>query len=100
MPSTPVHVFARWKIKEGKLQAVLKLLGELGMQTRNEKGNLFYRVHQSKADANTLLLSEGYIDEAAQKAHTDSEHFQLIAVNQIIPMLSEREVFLTIPIEV
>ncbi len=100
MPPTPIYVFARWKINEGNLQAVLKLLGELAAQTRNEKGNLFYKVHQSKADAGTLILFEGYTDEAAQKAHLDSAHFQLLAVNEIIPMLSDREVFITTSLDV
>ena len=95
-----VHVFARWKVKEGEMPSVLKLLGELSAQTRNEKGNLFYTVHQSKADPSTLLLFEGYSDEAAQKAHVDSAHFQLLAVNEIIPLLNEREVFITTPVEV
>ena len=99
MSSTPIYVFAKWKVKEGEMQAVLKLLGELGTQTRNEKGNLFYKVYQAKTDADTLILFEGYSDETAQKAHVDSAHFQLLAVGEIIPLLSEREVFLTTSLE-
>ena len=99
MVTTPVHVFARWKVKEGNLQEVLKILKVLREKTLMEKGNLFYRVHQSKADGNTLILFEGYANEPAQKAHMDSDHFKSLAVGQIVPLLEEREVFITTPIE-
>jgi quinol monooxygenase YgiN len=99
MSTTPIHVFARWKIKEGNAPAVLKLLNDLHAKTVSEKGNLFYKIHQSRADSNTLILFEGYTDEVAQKEHINSNHFKELAVEQIIPLLEEREVTLTIPIE-
>jgi quinol monooxygenase YgiN len=99
MVTAPIHVFARWKIKEGNKQTVLQLLKDLGAKTVSEKGNLFYKVHQSREDANTLILFEGYANEAAQKEHMNSAHFVKLAVEQIIPLLEEREVTLTTPIE-
>ena len=99
METMPIHVFARWKVKEGQLQAVLTLVKALRTKTIAEKGNLFYQIHQSRADANTLLLFEGYADEAAQQAHAHSDHFTTLAVEQIIPLLEEREVTLATPIE-
>lgn len=98
MASSPIHVFARWKIKKGKRQAVLNLLKEVSAQTILEKGNLFYTVHQSQTDANTLILFEGYADEAAQQAHIQSEHYKLLVVEQIVPLLEEREVTLATPL--
>ena len=100
MSTTPIHVFARWKVTEGNMQTVLKLLSELRSATTMENGNLFYTVHQSKADANTLLLFEGYTDEAAQKEHANSGHFKKLAIEQIIPLLQEREVMLAVPLEI
>jgi autoinducer 2-degrading protein len=98
MVTTPIHVFARWKVKAGNMPIVLELFKALGPKTREEKGNLFYKLHQSQADANTLVIFEGYADEFAQKAHTDSDHYQKLVVEQILPLLEEREVTLTIPI--
>jgi quinol monooxygenase YgiN len=98
MTTTPVHVFARWKVKEGNLQTVLDLLLDLRAETILEKGNLFYKMHQSHADDHTLILFEGYADEAAQQAHTKAAHFKKLAVEQIIPLLEEREVILLTPI--
>lgn len=97
---TPIHVFARWKVKDGYMQTVSKLLKEVGEKTIQEKGNLFYKIHQSLADANTLILFEGYADSIAQKEHMNSDHFKKLVVEQIAPLLEEREVTLTTPIEV
>lgn len=99
MTTTPVHVFARWKVKEGYLETILELLKVVQAKTIQEKGNLFYKIHQSHADANTLILFEGYADEGAQKAHMESAHFKKLVVEQIVPLLEEREVTLTTPIE-
>ncbi|MCF6405212.1 antibiotic biosynthesis monooxygenase [Chitinophaga filiformis] len=100
METNPVHVFARWKVKEGNFEAVLALLKEARSMSLKEEGNLFYEIHQSKADANTLILFEGYANEAAQQAHVQSAHFMRVVAGQIVPLLEEREVTLTIPIEV
>jgi quinol monooxygenase YgiN len=96
--STPVHVIARWKVKEGNMPVVLELLKVVHTRTRQEKGNLLYIIHQSQADANTLILFEGYEDQAAQKAHMSTEHFIKVVVEQIVPLLEEREVTLATPI--
>ena len=100
MATTPIYVFARWKVKEGNMPEVLRLLKELSKQTLAEKENLFYKIHVSNADVNTLILFEGYSSAAAQQAHADSDHFKKLAVGGIVPLLGEREVFLTTPIEV
>lgn len=97
MVTTPIHVFARWKVKEGNMATVLELLKAVRSGTLQEQGNLFYKIHQSRADANTLILFEGYSDEVAQQAHMNTGHFQIV-VQQIVPLLEEREVTLTTPV--
>ena len=98
MATTPVHVFARWKVKDGNMATVLKLLEIARSKSLKEKGNLFYMIHQSQADANTLVLFEGYVDAAAQQAHMNASHFKMVIVDQIVPLLEAREVILTTPI--
>lgn len=94
MEQKPVYVFAKWQVKEGKLDLVLKLLAEVAQKSTEEKGNLFYKVHQSNSDNNTLILFEGYTNEAAVEEHRNSEYFQNLVVGNIIPVLENREVIL------
>jgi quinol monooxygenase YgiN len=87
-----IYVFAKWQVKEGQLNAVLELLKEVAAKSRVEEGNLFYDIHQSQQDADTLLLYEGYKSEAAVEEHRNSAYFQGLVVAQIVPMLENREV--------
>ena len=95
----PIHVFATWKVKEGHTDTVLNMLKTVGEESVKEKGNLFYKVHQSNTDISTIVLFEGYIDEAAITAHRNTTHYRELVVEQIIPLLESREVVLTTPIE-
>jgi autoinducer 2-degrading protein len=94
MEQKPVYVFAKWQVKEGKLDIVLKLIAEVAKKSVEEKGNLFYKIHQSNSDANTLILFEGYTNEAAVDEHRNSAHFQTLVIGNIIPNLESREVIL------
>ncbi|WP_312075977.1 putative quinol monooxygenase [Chryseobacterium sp.] len=94
MNESAIYVYAKWEIKEGKLDAVLQILKEASQKSSEEKGNLFYKIHQSKTDENTLILFEGYENESAVEFHRNSEHYQNLVVKQIIPLLENREVIL------
>jgi autoinducer 2-degrading protein len=94
MDQQPVYTFAKWQVKEGQLSAVLSLLTEVAKKSIEEKGNLFYKVHQSNSDANTLILFEGYTGDAAVEEHRNSAYFQNIVIGEIIPLLQNREVIL------
>ncbi len=95
----PVHAFATWKVKEGEIENVLNLLKTVQTESIKEKGNLFYKIHQSNSDANTLLLFEGYTNESAVAEHRASSHFQEILVQKIVPLLESREIILTTLLE-
>ncbi|CAG5002554.1 hypothetical protein DYBT9275_02917 [Dyadobacter sp. CECT 9275] len=95
MNPQPVYVFARWQVKDGHLDTVLQLLAILSEKSNAEEGNLFYKLHQSNTDKNTLMLYECYKDEAAVSAHRNSEHFQTMVLGQIVPLLESREALLT-----
>jgi len=99
MSQTPIHVFAKWQVKEGQLDIVLSLMAEVVRKSVQEKGNLFYKFHQSTTDPNTLVLFEGYKDEAALAEHRNSEHFQTLVIGKIVPVLEAREVIVAIPID-
>ncbi|MDR7127967.1 quinol monooxygenase YgiN [Algoriphagus sp. 4150] len=90
-----VYVFATWKVKQGEIDKVLDLLKTVREESIKEDGNLFYKVHQSNLDANTLVLYEGYINEAAIEEHRNSSHFQELVLGKIVPLLENREIVLT-----
>ena len=92
MSSISVYVFAKWKVKQGNLTTVLSLLEQAAEKSRQEEGNLLYKIHQSTSDANTILLYEGYVDEAAAEKHRNADHFQEIVIKSIVPLLDNREV--------
>lgn len=94
----PIHVFATWKVKEGNIATVLEILKTIAAESSKEEGNLFYSIHQSNTDANTIILFEGYTDEAALDGHRNSTHYKELVTGQIIPLLEARQVVLTSPI--
>ncbi|KQB42659.1 putative quinol monooxygenase [Flavobacterium aquidurense] len=95
----PVHVFATWKVKEGQLTNVLNILKTVQAESVKEKGNLFYTLHQSNSDADTLILFEGYINESAVTEHRNSTYFQELVLGKIVPLLENREIVLATPLD-
>lgn len=95
----PVHVFATWKVKDGQIETVLNLLKTVHDESIKENGNLFYKIHQSNSDANTILLFEGYINEPAVAEHRNSAHFQDLVLGKIVPLLENREIVLATPLD-
>ncbi|BEV03231.1 MULTISPECIES: putative quinol monooxygenase [Chryseobacterium] len=94
MDQKAVYVCAKWQVKEGKLGVVLDLLKQAAEKSSQEEGNLFYKVHQSKSDDHTLVLFEGYQNADAVEFHKNSEHYQKVVAEQIVPLLENREVIL------
>ncbi|MGS2741794.1 putative quinol monooxygenase [Sinomicrobium sp. M5D2P17] len=93
-----VHVFATWQVKEGHIDTVLNVLKVVREESIKENGNLFYTIQQSNTDTNTLILFEGYRNEAAVEEHRNTSHFQDLLLGQIVPLLASREIVLTTPI--
>ena len=100
MSVTPIHVFAKWKVRPGQLENVLLILKELKAKSIEEKGNLFYQVHQDNSDPNTLILFEGYSDDSALTLHRNAEYYIQAVAEKISTLLTDREVILTTPIEI
>ncbi|OMQ13025.1 putative quinol monooxygenase [[Flexibacter] sp. ATCC 35103] len=95
----PVNVFATWKVKEGQLTNVLNILKTVQAESVKEEGNLFYTIHQSNSDADTLVLFEGYTNELAVTEHRNSTHFQELVLGKIVPLLEKREIILATPLD-
>jgi len=91
----PIHVFATWKVTDGHVENVLNILKTVHDESIKEKGNLFYKIHKSNSDANTLVLFEGYTSEEAVTEHRNSAYFQDLVLGKIVPLLEKREIVLT-----
>ena len=100
MSVTPIHVFAKWKIRPGELENVLLILKELKANSIQERGNLFYQVHQDTSDPNTLILFEGYSNDSALTLHRNAGYYIQAVVEEVRPLLADREVILTTPVEI
>src|SRR5215469_6217526 len=100
MGVTPILVFAKWKVRPGQMETVLLILKELKVKSIQEKGNLFYQVHQDSSEPNTLILFEGYSDESALALHRNAEYYIQAVVENMRPLLANREVILTTPVEI
>ena len=79
---------------------VLLILKELKAKSIQEKGNLFYQVHQDNSDPNTLILFEGYSDDSALTLHRNAGYYKQAVVENMRTLLTDREVILTTPVEI
>ncbi len=87
----PYVVAATWTANEGSEEVVLDAIRRLTPISREEPGNRFYQAYRDPAEPRVFHLFEIYDDEAAYKAHGESEHFQQIGFGEAIPVLENRE---------
>lgn len=92
MDESAVYTVARWQVRAGNMDSVLQALSELAQHSRAEAGCLIYEAHRNVDDLHQIVLYEGYRSQAALKAHRESEHFQRLVLNTIVPLLQHREV--------
>jgi autoinducer 2-degrading protein len=81
----------KWTIEEGELDAVLAALGPLVDASRAEPGCEVYQPHRDPEDPNVIFLYERYVDEAAYRAHAESEHFRRYGPGDIFPRRKSAE---------
>jgi quinol monooxygenase YgiN len=84
-------VTAKWTAKEGEEERVLQAIRSLIEPSRAEPGCLYYQACRDPENARVFFLFELYEDEAAYKAHGESEHFQRYGFGDAIPLLENRE---------
>ena len=84
-------VIAKWTAREGEDERVLDFIRGLAPPSREEPGCLVYRVNRDLCDPRVFLLYEEYADEAAYRAHGESDHLRRLALEGAIPLLESRE---------
>ena len=85
-------VVARYLVMEGRDEEVAAHLREMAPHARSEAGCLHYAANRSAEEPRRFLLFEQYRDEAAFRAHTETEAFRRIVLAKIRPLLAERNV--------
>lgn len=72
-----IGVTAKLKIQEGKNQEFEAIFAELSEAVNsNESGCNFYALHKSRSDAQTYIVLEQYVDQAALDAHGKTDYFR------------------------
>jgi quinol monooxygenase YgiN len=82
---------ATWVAKPGLEHVVDEALAELSPASRTEEGNIYYQAYRDAQSPSTFRIFEVYRDEAAFRAHGESEHFKTWALGMAIPALEKRE---------
>ncbi|MEU8506567.1 antibiotic biosynthesis monooxygenase family protein [Streptomyces brevispora] len=90
-------VVARYRTRPGEQDTVLPLLDTMATASRQEPGNLGYRVHQGTEDPREIVLYEEYATEADFTAHCATPHFQEIVLGKVVPLLESRDVLRCAP---
>ena len=84
-------VTAIWHAKDGEEERVAETLATNAALSRQESGCRMFIAHRLIDDPRTFLLYEQYDDEAAFKAHTETEHFRELVLGDAVPRLDRRE---------
>jgi quinol monooxygenase YgiN len=84
-------VLAKWIARPGEEKAVAAAIDALIEPSRAEPGMLVYQPHRDPQDPRVFLLYEQYVDEAAYRAHGESEHFKRHGHEDALPRLEARE---------
>jgi quinol monooxygenase YgiN len=82
---------AKWTAQEGREEEVRDHILALVEPSRAEPGVLVYQPHQDPENPRVFFVYEQYADEAAFKAHGETEHFKRHGVEGAIPLLESRE---------
>jgi quinol monooxygenase YgiN len=82
---------ATWTLKPGSEAAVLGALETLASESRAEPGCRLYQPYHDPDTPGVIHIFEIYDDEEALAAHGSSEHFKRLVVDEVIPLLENRE---------
>jgi autoinducer 2-degrading protein len=77
---------------------VAGIFTELRDLSRKEPGVVRFDVARSEEKPNVFVLWEEYRDEAARKAHFETEHFERLAVNGIRRLAKDRIGEIAVPL--
>ena len=84
-------VVAQWEAREGDADRVADILARFLPEAQREPGAQLFLISRAKDNPSQFLFYELFRDEAAFKAHQESDHFKTYIAGQALPLLAKRE---------
>jgi quinol monooxygenase YgiN len=87
-----VSFTVRMTFRQDDRAEIAEILKALTVESRREPGCVSYIPHTVESDADTVLIYEQYVDEAALEFHKSTPHFAKYAVGGLYQKMLERNV--------
>jgi quinol monooxygenase YgiN len=84
-------VVAQWEAKEGEADKVAEILDGFLPEAQKDPGAKLFLIGRNKDNPAQFLFYELFRDEAALKAHQESDYFKTYIAGQALPLLAKRE---------
>jgi quinol monooxygenase YgiN len=84
-------VVAQWEAKDGQADNVADILRRFLPEAQSEPGTKLFLISRARENPAQFLFYELFVDEAAFKAHQESQHFKSFIAGEALPLLSRRE---------
>jgi quinol monooxygenase YgiN len=84
-------VVVQWEAKEGQGDKVAEILDGFLPEAQRDPGSKLFLIGRSKDNPAQFLFYELFRDEAALKAHQESDYFKTYIAGQALPLLAKRE---------
>ncbi len=84
-------VTAFWDAKPEEVETLQGIIRRFLPQAQAEPGCLAFQIHQSLTEPTKFFFYEVFRDEAAFAAHSASDHFKSLILEQAVPRLAKRE---------
>jgi quinol monooxygenase YgiN len=84
-------VVAEWEAKEGQADKVADILDRFLPEAQRDPGAKIFLIGRGKENPAQFLFYELFRDEAAFKAHQESDYFKTYIAGQALPLLAKRE---------
>jgi quinol monooxygenase YgiN len=84
-------VVAQWEAKEGQADKIAAILDGFLPEAQKDPGAKLFLIGRNKDNPAQFLFYELFRDEAALKAHQESDYFKTYIAGQALPLLAKRE---------
>ncbi|WP_315779076.1 antibiotic biosynthesis monooxygenase family protein [Bradyrhizobium sp. SZCCHNPS1003] len=84
-------VVAQWEARAGEADRVAEILSRFLPDAQREPGAKLFLISRANDNPAQFLFYELFRDEAAFKAHQESDHFKTYIAGQALPLLARRE---------
>ncbi|WP_315754651.1 MULTISPECIES: putative quinol monooxygenase [unclassified Bradyrhizobium] len=84
-------VVAQWEARDGEADRIAEILSRFLPEAQREPGAALFLISRAKDNPAQFLFYELFRDEAAFKAHQESDHFKTYIAGQALPLLARRE---------